>query len=139
MILGSMLLGMAAFAAIAVFIDPSDGSLDPRTSKILLVATAVTTATNVFLFFLLRRRAIQSAARHASQALEEIERGAMPRELARGMIVCGALAEGAGLLGIVTFFLSRQWVALVALAIAAIAILYLFPTKARLVGAIRGA
>jgi hypothetical protein len=147
-ILWAMIFGMVSFAAIALAIDPTGGDPqgDPMAGKpdqslgtILLVATALVAASSFSMLFFLRRRALQSAARRGPQALEELERGTMPPELARGTIVCGALAESVGLLGIATFFLSRQWVALVALAAALLAILLLLPTKSRLSEAIRSA
>ncbi len=138
-VLLALILGLCTFVAVALFVDPMQGDRDPELGTILLAVTGVLLTSNLPLAFFFRARGLRSAVQRREEVLQELGRGEMPPELARTTILAGALVEGAGLFGSVTFFLSRQGVALVAPVLAVLVLLFLLPTRERLAEGVRGA
>jgi hypothetical protein len=136
----AMFFGLATFASVALAVSPlADDEPDPRLRTILLGLTGLALVTSVPLAFVVRARGVASAARRRTEALAELARGELPPELGTATTTAGALVEGAGLLGIVTFFLTRELLALGALAVPLLVLMFLLPTAERLAEGVRAA
>ena len=138
----AMILGQATFAGLALAVDPAPpgrSAPDPELRTWLLAVTGLALVTGVSLAFVVRARGVARAARRRTEALAELAHGELPSELVATTIAACALVEGPGLLGIVTYFLSRDALALAAPAAAVLVLLYMLPTPERLAEDMRGA
>jgi hypothetical protein len=139
LVLLALALGLTGLSLVALVVDPSAGRRDPELSTLLLGVTGVLLVTNLALALVMRARGVRQAAERRAEALAELEAGELPGELARAAILAGALVEAPGLLGGVTFLLTRETLALVAPAVAILALLSFLPRAERMAEKLRSA
>ncbi len=135
-ILLALMSGVGLFATMAVLLR---SSVSPNAAlRVPLLGTLVgVTALAIVTYVFTRRsmRARLSGRKGAAQA--ELKAGFLPAELAGLAILGAALAEGVGLLGVVTFLLTHSWPALVAPGLAMALIAVQVPTIQRASDALR--
>ncbi|MBU0638306.1 MAG: hypothetical protein KKB50_05530 [Planctomycetes bacterium] len=131
-VIGAMIVGLGAFAAIIMLLQAPPSDLQPQTVTVLLLGLAGLGGTQLVAYFFLRR----ALWRSARQAFEEANDRPIPvaalfQRLFLLTLVSAALAETFGMFGLVVYSGTRVWLALIAPALALLALVALLPTPDR--------
>lgn len=132
-VIAAMAMGVATFAGISLYLVQT-GTMgnQPDLGKILLLVLAAMAIAELPAYFVIRRVLVgqlrgQLEAAGASERDQLIGQG-----FSSTVIIGAAMAEGLGLLGVLTYLLSGQWVALVAPVLTLIVLISLFPSRWKL-------
>lgn len=138
-ILAALAGGVLTFAGVATYLRLSGMEMGESELARLLPVLVVVLAAAEFPVYLLLRKAFLAPVRAArAESLGLVEQGRIPLQLQTLAILGAALAEGVGLLGVVTVMVGGSWYVLAAPALSVVAILALLPTRARLERMVRG-
>jgi hypothetical protein len=132
-ILLALAMGVLTFAGVVVFLRLSSSkSMDPDLGNLLLVTIGGLAVSEIVVYVLLRRSFVARAAAARDESLQLLRQDRIPPSLQVLAILGAALAEGAGLLGVVALLLGAPWVALAVPVVAVALILVQMPTRERL-------
>lgn len=132
-VLLALSMGVLTFAGVVVFLRlTSSTAMDSGLSHLLLVTVGGLAVSEVVVYVLLRRLHVARAVAARAESLELLRQGRIPVSLHVLALVGAALAEGAGILGVVALLLGAPWYALAVPAVAVALILIQVPTQARL-------
>ena len=138
-ILGSLVVGIVAFAGVVVFLRLSGGrEIDPRVGRMLLVVLAILTVSEIPVYLLLRKQFLARARSEKDAALELLRQGLVPQPLFNLTVVGAAMVEGLALLAVIAVLVGAPLYALALPALAVALILAQIPTRERLEQAVRG-
>lgn len=138
-VLLALALGVLSFTGVVVFLRLSaSASMDSKVASLLLVTVGGLAVSEVAAYVLLRRTFVARAVASREESLALLRQGCTPLPLHTLAIIGAALAEGAGLLGVVALLLGAPWYALAAPAVAVALILLQLPTRERLERIVRG-
>lgn len=133
-IVAAMIGGLVAFSLVALFVArASTQPVDLEAAKLLYLLLVGVAVIDVPAYFVLRRRAIYTARQ---QLDKEGESGdpmeAAHRAYATALIMRCAMAEGLGLLGALSCFLTRDSYGLIAAGLSALFLMAQFPKRDRI-------
>lgn len=132
-ILLALAMGVLTFAGVAVFLRLSSSrSMDSDVGNLLLVTIGGLAVSEIVVYVLLRRTFVARAVAAREESLELLREDRIPPPLQVLAIVGAALAEGAGLLGVVALLLGAPWATLAVPLVAVVLILVQLPTRERL-------
>ncbi|MBY0263800.1 MAG: hypothetical protein K2Q20_15755 [Phycisphaerales bacterium] len=137
-IIAAFLFGVLGFAAVTAVIRltaparPAGGPTD----SMLLGLTALLIVNSVVIGAFFRSQAV-AKARRDHEAGPGLDEPAILQKFGTVTILRGALAEGAALLGVMTTFLTGNWLGLVAAGFAMLVLAAAFPTRGKLEAFVR--
>jgi hypothetical protein len=138
-ILAALAGGVLVFTGVAVALRLAGMTPAPGdTPKLLALALLALVAGEIPLYLMLRRVFLGPVRARRDESLELVKSGRIPLQLQTLAILGAALAEGAGLLGVITVLLGGPWLVLAAPLLAIVLIVLQIPTRARLERAVRG-
>jgi hypothetical protein len=129
-ILAAMILGMVAFAVIALAIGPI-GPVEPGLTQALLVGLVCLVVTEAIMWSILRRRLVRRAREMTAGASDDGRRTILRGYVMIAGLVPAAMAEGLGLFGAVIYLLTGAGWGLATTAAATVLLIVLFPTSGR--------
>jgi hypothetical protein len=131
-ILGAMVLGMLAFAGVAIFVRPQMEPADPGLGRTLLITLIALAVGELAAYLVLRMSVIRRlrASLGGQAGGPELERMVAGQVLSL-TIIGAAMLEGCGLFGIVIYLVSGATVGLLAPALAIGGMALLLPTRER--------
>ncbi len=138
-ILGALAAGVLVFTGVAVYLRLAGMDLgDSQLARLLPFLVLALAAAEVPVYLLLRRVFVAQVRAAREESLGLVKEGRIPLQLQTLAILGAALAEGVGLLGVITVLLGGSWFALAAPFAAVVLILLQVPTRARLESIVRG-
>jgi hypothetical protein len=138
-ILGALASGVVIFTGIVVFLRLEGVPLEnPRVARLLPLFVILLAACELPVYLLLRRAFVAQVRAAREESLELVKQGKVPLQLQTLAILGAALAEGVGLLGVITVLLGGSWFVLAAPAVSVVLIVAQMPTRERLERVVRG-
>lgn len=137
-IITAFLLGVATFAAVTVVMRLTSSAQPPGgpNDTLFLGLTAFLTVNAVAMGAFLRSQ-IVAKARREHEAGPGLDEPSLLQRFGTVTIIRGVLAEGAALLGVMTTFLTGNWLGLVAAGFAMLVLAAAFPTRGKLEAFVR--
>lgn len=132
--------GLTIFTAVAVtlrmqgIVAPA-----PQAASMLPIVVAITFVSSVGMWFVLRKKFLDEAAKAKTEALEMLREDKVPHLIGTATIIGAAMFEGPGLLGAVTVLVGGEWYCLAAPIIAILAIVWMIPSRESVEDALRSA
>jgi F0F1-type ATP synthase membrane subunit c/vacuolar-type H+-ATPase subunit K len=137
-ILLALAVGVLTLTAATAYLRTRSAAPNPEIARVLLAVVLLVAVSELAVYFLLRRSFLARLAPARRAARELVRRGELPPELFTLILIGGALAECAGLLGAVAFFLGAHWIALFVPLLAVCTILAQLPSQERAEALLRG-
>lgn len=138
-ILVALACGVLAFTGVASYLRLSGMEFgESEVARLLPLLVVVLAACEIPVYLLLRKAFLGPVKAARAESLGLVEQGRIPMQLQTLAILGAALAEGVGLLGVVTLLVGGSWYVLAAPLLSVLAILALMPTRARLERMVRG-